>query len=307
MRFELIVLGSSAAAPAYGRFCSGQLLCLERYHVLIDCGEGTQMQLQKTGEGLGKLSYIFITHLHGDHYFGLPGLLTSLALSGRKKPLTIVSPPGLKDRLSVLLEYDQYPSPFPIEFIEHHADSPSVLLENKTFSLTAFPLDHRVATNGYLIKELPRQPNIKKTAIEQYDIPFQQIPGIKAGGDFTTAEGELIPHEELTTPATPARAFAYCSDTRFKPELASWLQGVDFLYHEATFIHDDLDRAIETGHSTAKQAAEMAKLCNARQLLIGHFSARHSNLNPLLDEARSIFPKTSLARELEHHCISSQA
>lgn len=303
MRFELIVLGTSAAAPAYGRHCSGQLLCLERQYFLIDCGEGTQYQLQRAGEGLGRLSHVLISHLHGDHYFGLPGLLTSLALGGRQKELTIVSPPGLRERMIALLEYDRYPPPFPIVFQEIRCTSPTEIFADTRLEVIGFPLDHRIETNGYLIREKPRPANMRKDAIEAYDIPYQRMNEIKAGGDFLTPDGRLIPHAELTTPPPPPRSYAHCSDTRYLPGLTSLLAGVDLLYHEATFLHEELERARETGHTTARQAGQLASACGVGRLLIGHFSARYPNLEPILSEARAEFAATSLARELEHHHI----
>ncbi|PHI20013.1 ribonuclease [Lewinellaceae bacterium SD302] len=304
MRFELIVLGSSAAVPALGRHCSGQLLCLESSNVLFDCGEATQQQLQRTGESPGRLDLILITHLHGDHYFGLPGLLTSMALAGRKAPLVIVSPPGLRDRMAVLLEYDKYAPPFNIDFIEIHCEEPTVLIDLPAFTVTGFPLDHRIKTNGYLLREKQRPANILPEKIKEFSIPYKQIPGIKAGDSFLTNDGRTIPHEELTRPASPPRAFAYCSDTLFKPELAKVIRGVDLLYHEATFLHEDLEKALKTNHSTALQAGEMASLAKTKQLLIGHFSARYHDLEPLRMEAAEKFRNTHLARELYHYPVA---
>lgn len=298
MRFELIVLGSSAAVPALGRHCSGQLLCLERSHVLFDCGEGTQMQLQKTGESPSRLDLILISHLHGDHYFGLPGLLTSMALAGRKSPLTIVSPPGLKARMALLLEYDKAAPPFSVDFIEIESESPTVVVERPGFTVTAFPLQHRIATNGYLLREQKRPANILADMIAAHDIPYQKIPGIKAGDDFETASGKVIPNAELTRPAPPPRSFAYCSDTMYQPNLAKLLHGVDLLYHEATFLHEDLEKAVKTQHTTALQAGQMAAAAEVGELLIGHFSARYRVLERLREEAATAFERVKLAREL---------
>jgi ribonuclease Z len=298
MRFELIVLGTSAALPVAGRYCSGQLLCMDTEYVLIDCGEGTQQQLQRVGEGLGKLQHILITHLHGDHYFGLPGLLTSMALGGRTQPLTIVSPPGLKQRISGLLEYDHYQPPFPLEFIERHCAEPTELLQLKGCSINGFPLQHRVPTNGYLIREHMRPRNMDKTAIDNYQIPYQAMPDIKAGADYQMPGGELIPNALLTLDPPAPRSFAYCSDTAYFEPLAEMVGAVDLLYHEATFLHAELERAELTGHSTARQAAMIARSAAVGQLLIGHFSARYADLLEFETEAKAIFPNTRLAKEL---------
>lgn len=298
MRFELIVLGTSAALPVSGRYCSGQLLCLDTEYVLIDCGEGIQQQLQRVGEGLGKLRHILITHLHGDHYFGLPGLLTSMALSGRTQPLTIVSPPGLEQRISGLLEYDHYQPPFPLEFIERHCTQPTELLQLNSCSISGFPLRHRVPTNGYLIREHLRPRNMDKSAIDKYQLPYRAMPAIKAGADYQKPDGELIPNARMTLDPPAPRSFAYCSDTAYFEPLAEIVGAVDLLYHEATFLHAELDRAELTGHSTARQAAMIARSAKVGQLLIGHFSARYPDLLAFETEAKAIFPNTRLAKEL---------
>lgn len=298
MRFELTVLGTSAAVPAYGRLCSGQLLRTEREDFLIDCGEGIQIQLQLVGVGHGRISLILISHLHGDHYFGLPGLLTSWMLNGRQEPLTIISPPGLRERISPLLELGKYPPPFEIEFREIAAVEKQPIWESKSIEIMAFPLRHRLPTNGYLIRETLAQPNIRKSAITAYQIPHQQIREIKAGGDFITETGQKIPHLELVTPPPIPRSYAYCSDTRYFPGLAEWVRGVDLLYHEATFLHEDLEHAERTMHSTAREAAELAKLAEASTLVIGHFSARYPRVQLLEDEARRVFTSTYAAKEL---------
>ncbi|MEM6394998.1 MAG: ribonuclease Z [Bacteroidota bacterium] len=327
MRFELLVLGSSAALPTAERFCSGHLLRVASTHVLIDCGEGTLRQLQAAGAGYGRISLVLITHLHGDHYFGLPGLLTSFSLNDRKKPLTIVSPPGLKDRIAPLIETGNYSMPFDIDFIELALPQVGMFLEDSDPRLSAsstkvgidtfpkslfthgdlnisyFPLEHRVPTAGYLLTETQKLPNIIPEQIARFQIPYTQIRDIKAGADFQTESGEVIPHEDLVTPAPEPRSFAYCSDTRYTPQLAEWVEGVDLLYHEATFLHELVDRAEYTKHSTAREAAQIAKAAQVGKLLIGHFSSRYPNSEILVDEARAVFPETFAARELERHVV----
>jgi ribonuclease Z len=246
--------------------------------VLIDCGEGTQLRLQEAGVGLGRVRHILISHLHGDHYFGLPGLITSQALQSRSVPLTVVSPPGLRDKLASLLELDRYRLPFELDFVEHAATDFSYLLDSGELRISTFPLRHRIATNGYRIEEHPRQPNIRKDQLERYGIPYTAIPGIKAGDDFVTASGERIPPTELLAPASAPRSYAYCSDTVYFPELA--------------------DEARKKGHATAREAAEIARAANAGQLILGHFSTRYSNVDAHEAEARTIFPNSFAARDL---------
>jgi ribonuclease Z len=298
MRFEVTILGTSGALPAYGRHCSGVFLRTEHEDVLIDCGEGTQMQLRAAGLNLGRTSTILITHLHGDHYFGLPGLLTSLALYDRQAPLTIVSPPHLRPRLAPLLELDRFNMPFPLEFRECTATDLEPLLSLKSLDIFAFPLRHRIETNGYLIREKERPPNIIKEKIEAYSIPWPSIKAIKEGGDFVLVNGQRIPHEELTTPAAPARSLAYCSDTLYFPELASYVHGADLLYHEATFLQDLEEDAHAKGHATAREAAMTAKAAGVGKLIMGHFSSRYPDVSAHEEEAREIFPNSFAAKDL---------
>ncbi|MCB0635801.1 MAG: ribonuclease, partial [Lewinella sp.] len=241
---------------------------------------------------------IFITHLHGDHIYGLPGLLTSWALNQRDQPLTIFSPPGLEDMLTAIWQHSFVVLPFPIHFVEiDPAGAPTTVWRSDLLEVTALPLDHRVPAVGYLFREPPRPRTMRGDAIETFGIPFQQIPAIKAGADFATADGRLILNRELTTEPPPSRALAYCSDTRFVPALAPLLQGVDLLVHEATFLHEMAEHAQVSGHSTARQAAELAKLAGAGRLVLTHFSPRYGDLKPLLAEARAIFSATDLAAE----------
>ncbi|WP_168797446.1 ribonuclease Z [Neolewinella litorea] len=298
MRFGLTILGSNGAVPSASRYASGHLLHSESTDVLVDCGEGTQLRLQAAGASVGRISLILISHLHGDHYFGLPGLLTSLALSGRTAPLRILSPPGLRDRLAPLLELDRYGMPFPLEFIEHAADDMTLVAEVGELEVYAFPLRHRIVTNGYLLREKPRPATILKDMIEAHSIPYAAIPTIKQGSGYTTAEGRFIPHGELTAPAPPPRSYAYCSDTLYFPELSNYVQGVDLLYHEATFLHDMAVEAAEKGHATAHQAALVARNADVGQLILGHFSARYRNVDEHEREARAVFPASTAARDL---------
>ncbi len=261
------------------------------------------MRLQEAGLGMARCNLILITHLHGDHYFGLPGLLTSLALNGRTAPLRIISPPGLRDRLEPLLELDRYGLPFEVTFESLAASDRIEVTQVGDVVIEAFPLQHRITTNGYLIRELRREANIVKEAIERYQIPWQSIAGIKSGEDFVTTEGKRIPHQEITVPAPPPRSYAYCSDTLYFPRLAEWVRGVNLLYHEATFLHEMAAEARERGHSTAREAAMIAREAAVGRLIIGHFSARYPATNDHEQEARAVFPNSHAVRDLYRYTI----
>ncbi|MEO0735051.1 MAG: ribonuclease Z, partial [Bacteroidota bacterium] len=298
LRFELTLLGTSAALPTANRFASAALLRSEKTSVLLDCGEGTQIRLQQAGLGLGKCAHILLTHLHGDHYFGLPGLLSSLALNGRTKPLTIVSPEPIEPRLRVLFEGAHFPFPFELRFVVIAATEPTRLEDSGELEVTAFPLRHRVPTNGYLLREKARQGNIRKEKLAEYAIPWQAIAAIKTGGDFTQPNGTVVPHEELVTEALPSRAYAHCSDTLYFPELAEYIRGVDLVYHEATFLHDLLEDAIQKGHATALQAGMVARDAGAKTLVLGHFSTRYADGRAHEAEAKTVFANTYAGEDL---------
>ncbi|NJC25346.1 ribonuclease Z [Neolewinella antarctica] len=304
MKFEVTILGTAGAVPSHGRFCSGVVLRTETTDILIDCGEGTQMQLQNAGIGMGKCKLILITHLHGDHYFGLPGLLSSLALSGRTEPLLIISPLHLRPRINALFELDRYPMPYAVTFQTYLATEFAPVVTIDDLEVFAFPLQHRTPTNGYLVREAVRQPNIIKDRVARYAIPWQDIAAIKAGADYTTPAGELIQNDELIVAPAPPRSFAYCSDTIYFPELADYVKGVDLLYHEATFLADMEADARKKGHATAAQAATIARDAGAGQLVMGHFSSRYSDVSAHQEEARAIFPNSFAARDLNQFGVS---
>jgi ribonuclease Z len=294
MNFELRILGSNAATPAHGRHLSAQVLTIGTESFLIDCGEGTQFQMLKFQVKRNKINHIFISHLHGDHIFGLIGLLMSYDLNGRTNPLHIYSPAGLQAIIDIQLNNE--PS-FPLQF---HVTDPrvsTVLFENKRVEVRSIPLVHRAPCHGFLFTEKPQQPNMIKEKIAAYQIPYQAIPSIKNGADYTLEDGTVIPHQELTKAAAAARKFAYCSDTMYSEAILPIIKGVDILYHEATFMHDLLPQAEKTMHSTAQQAASIAKQAKVKQLILGHFSSRYDNLEPLLEEAKAVFEASALVEE----------
>ncbi|QEC53334.1 ribonuclease Z [Anseongella ginsenosidimutans] len=297
MKFQLTILGSSSATPVRNRFPSSQLLNINEKLFLIDCGEATQIQLLRYGLKASRIDHIFISHMHGDHYFGLPGLLSTLHLNGRVKPLYLYGPPELMEIISLTLTHSQTRLRYPLEFYPVDPSEPGQIFENAEITVETIIMNHRIPCTGFLFREKARLPNIAREKIQEYEIPTQAIADIKQGADFTLPNGILIPNRELTIPPRPSRAFAYCADTLVKPDIVSQIKTVDLLYHEATFMNEMLDRANETFHSTAAQAAAIALEAKVKKLVIGHFSARYRELSPLLTEARAVFPATELAKE----------
>jgi len=299
--FSVQILGSNSALPAYNRHPTSQLLNVNNQYYLIDCGEGTQMQLRRYGLKMQRIKVIFISHLHGDHYFGLIGLLNSFHLLGRKAGLTIVCPEGLKQILELQMDAANGKLQYPISYIftDHIGDShePKLVFSDNHVKVEAFPLKHRVLCCGFMFKETKKLPAFKAELMERYKIPIAAIPGIKHGDDFETEDGQVISNKDLTIPSPEPRTYAYCTDTAPLPHLSDFLKGVNLLYHEATFTEELRSRAKQTFHSTAKQAAEIALQSEVRQLIIGHFSARYKTLEALLQEARETFEQTELAEE----------
>lgn len=303
MVFEVSILGTSSALPTSTRYPSAHVLNVHERFFLIDCGEGTQMRLREMRIRMGKIHDIFISHTHGDHVFGLYGLLSTLNLTGRKFPLNIYAPDGFGNiLLSHLSDFDIHLQ-FDIRFIPLRGKDPSLIYENNFLTVTAFPLKHRVPTFGFLFREklLPR--NIKKESIAKYIIPLTAIHSIKAGNDFCSYEGDIIPNSELTTDPPAPRSYAYCSDTAWFSRLPSFVKGVDTLYHEATFGADKKDLAHQTGHSTSLEAASVAVEAGAGKLILGHFSARYKSVDQLVEEARQLFPETIAAVDGETYTV----
>lgn len=255
------------------------------------------MQLGKYRLHSGRIDRIFISHLHGDHCFGLIGLLTSFALSDRDRPLEVYSPPGLREMIEVQLRMTASRLPFVVNFVEVTVGDLEVLVEEEAFEVLAFPLRHRIPTLGYLFRERPAPRRIRPEKIEEYGLDFLQIRAIKSGADLSLPGGSMVPNAELTYPSSPPRSFAYCSDTAFEPRIAEFANGVDLLFHESTFCSDRADRAAETQHATAAQAAQIARLAGAGRLLLGHFSSRYEDATVFLQEAQAIFPRSELTWE----------
>jgi ribonuclease Z len=289
--FELTILGSSSALPTSKRFPAAHLLQVDERFFLIDCGEGTQIQLRKFGINPSRIHHIFISHLHGDHVFGLFGLLSTMGMMGRTVTLQLHGPEKLA---AVLNDHLKYFGPLPFQLSIHspakRADLP--FFEDDKITVRAIPLKHRTETFGYLFREKQKPLNLRKEAISEYNLGIADRVRVKEGADFKLPDGTIIPNRELTLPPYRPRSYAYISDSRFDPDLIPLVKGVDLLYHEATFSGRDERLAKETFHSTAPQAATIAKEAGAGKLLIGHFSSRYKDLTVLVEEAREIFMQT---------------
>ncbi len=296
-RFEVLLLGTGAALPDRGRHPSAQVLRYEECYYLIDCGEGTQMRLSDCKAPKQKLNQIFISHLHGDHVYGLIGLLTSYTLFNRQTPLDIYAPEGLEEMIAVQLRWSQCALSYPITYHVVDTERHYLLFEDRYLQVYSLPLSHRIPTSGFLFCEKPRPLNIRAEKIEEYGLDFTQIKQAKSGQDVLLSDGRLIPHTELTHPPAPQRRYAYCSDTAFDERLPGLIQGVDLLYHESTFDNSHELEASISRHSTAAQAAEIARRADAKQLLLGHFSPRYPDEGLLEAEARVVFRDSKAGRE----------
>lgn len=297
MKFEVTILGSSSATPVYNRNPTSQLLnCNEKFY-LIDCGEGTQQQLIKYGIKASKIDHIFISHLHGDHYFGLIGLLSSMHLNGRTKPMKLFGPEPLIDILNLQFKHSDTNLKFPIEFTAIQADVPALIFENNDLSVETIILNHRIPCTGFKFREKKRLRKLLVEKLEADKVPLEYYPLLKRGVDLNLPNGSLILNTDYTIDSNEPKSYGYCSDTLADGSYLSSIQDCTVLYHEATFLHDLLERAIFTHHTTALQAAEIAANTRAGKLLIGHFSSRYKTLQPLLEEAAAVFPNTELALE----------
>jgi ribonuclease Z len=264
---------------------------------MLDCAEGTQMALRRSRLSFSHLQAIFLTHLHGDHVFGLIGMLSTFGLLGRLQDLHIYGPQDLQRIFQPQIDYFCADSPYKIFLHEIDTKAPQTIYEDRSVSISTIPLKHRIPCCGYLFQEKPTSRHIRRDAIDFYNIPISQINNIKAGMDWMTEDGTLVPNERLTTPPDPVRSYAYCTDTAYQPQLAELLQNVTCLYHEGTFAQEHALLAKKTFHSTAAQAAQIALDAHAKQLVLGHFSARYKSDDVLLHEAQQIFPNTILAED----------
>ena len=297
MSFEVTILGSSSAAPVYNRHPSSQVLNIREKLFLIDCGEGTQIQMMRYKIKHNRIRHIFISHLHGDHYLGLMGLLSTMNLQGRTTELHLYAQDDLMDLIETQLRLSNTVLRYNLIFHPTKYYLDEVILEDEDVTVRTVILNHRIPCTGFVFKEKPKPRKLLINKIQRENVPFEFYPKLKAGEDYMDNSGRVISNEELTTPAPDPLSYAYCSDTIFDESIISSISGVDMLYHESTFMHEHQQRAKDTYHSTSVQAAIIAKKAAVKKLLIGHFSARYRNLEPMLDEARQVFENTELAIE----------
>lgn len=296
-KFEINILGCGSALPTSRHFPTSQIINVRDKLFMVDCGEGAQMQFRKSRLKFSRLNHIFISHLHGDHCFGLPGLISTLGMLGRTAELCIHAPKDAEKIFAPLLDFFCKNLPYKVTFKEFETKQSAIIYEDRSITVQTIPLKHRIPCCGFLFAEKQRPNHIIRDMIDFYEVPVYELNRIKNGMDYTTPEGEVIPNNRLTRPSEPPRKYAYCSDTIYMKQLAEQMQGVDLLFHEATFAEEDLPRAKETYHTTASQAAELAANAQVKKLVIGHFSARYDDESVLLNEAASIFPNTILAKE----------
>ncbi|WP_291725546.1 ribonuclease Z [Bernardetia sp.] len=297
MVFELTILGTNAAIPAYGRFPTSQVLCVNHRYYLIDCGEGTQIQLFRYKIKINKIHAIFISHLHGDHYLGLMGLLNTMNLRGRTEPLYLHAPKGLQEIITVQLKYSYSVLGYPIYFIETNQEESVLIFEDEKVTVHTIPLLHRIPCCGFLFREKAKDRNLMKEKIPT-DLSIAGRIALKKGED-AIYQDKILKNEDYTYLPNKRRSYAFCSDTIYLPSLVETIKNVDLLYHEATFTHVHEKRAAQTFHSTGEQAAKIAQQADVKRLVLGHFSTRYHDLTPLLEEAKTVFPNSFLAIEGE--------
>ena len=282
--FELIILGCSSATPTSSRNPSAQLLNIAERFFLIDCGEATQIQLRRYKLKFQRINHIFISHLHGDHYLGLPGLLSSMHLLGRTNDLHLYCPPELEEIIQMQFKHSQTFLKFKIIYHAHNYINNDLIFEDTKVEVRTILLNHRIPTCGFIFREKPLLANISKDILQKYQIPVEQILAIKKGADYMSPQGSLIANDLLVTRRYKPRSYAFCSDTCYDESIIEYIKGVNLLYHEATFMNDMIARAKETYHTTALQAGTIAQKAEVFQLMIGHYSARYKDLQPLLTE-----------------------
>lgn len=300
MSTYLTILGYNSAIPTVKSAPTAQFLEMEERCFLIDCGEGTQVQLRKAKAKFSKINNIFISHLHGDHVFGLPGLISSFRLLGRETPLHVYGPKGIKEMMETIFRITETHQGFEVVFHELSSKKSEKVFEDNRVEVFTIPLDHRIYCNGYLFKEKPKERHLNMQEISKYpEIEICDYHNLKRGKDIQLSDGYILKNENLTKPAEPSVSYAFCSDTRYLESIIPIIKNVDVLYHEATFLHDLKKMADYTGHTTALEAAKIARKANVKKLILGHFSNRYNDLSVFLNEACEIFPETYLPEQLE--------
>ena len=300
MSTYLTILGYNSAIPTVKSAPTAQFLEMEERCFRIDCGEGTQVQLRKAKAKFSKINHIFISHLHGDHVFGLPGLISSFRLLGRETPLHVYGPKGIKEMMETIFRITETHQGFEVVFHELSSKKSEKVFEDNRVEVFTIPLDHRIYCNGYLFKEKPKERHLNMQEISKYpEIEICDYHNLKRGKNIQLSDGYILKNENLTKPAEPSVSYAFCSDTRYLESIIPIIKNVDVLYHEATFLHDLKKMADYTGHSTALEAAKIARKANVKKLILGHFSNRYNDLSVFLNEACEIFPETYLPKQLE--------
>ena len=298
--FRIHILGCGSALPTTRHFSSMQVVECRGKLFMIDCGEGAQLQLRRSSLSFERLGHIFISHIHGDHCFGLIGLISTFGLLGRHATLHVHAPAALGPMLQAQLDlFFNYDIGYSVEFHPIDTTQSAIIFEDHSLTVQTIPLDHRMPCAGFLFREKPTLPHIRREAIDMYGIPTSQINNIKAGHDYTLPDGTVVKHEQLVTPPDAPRSYAYCSDTRYMPQLHQAVMGVDTLYHESTYADDKADGAEKYYHSTARQAATVARDAHVGKLLLGHYSARYSDESILLSQAREVFDRVYLTDEMD--------
>lgn len=296
----LTILGFNSAIPTINSAPTAQFLEMEERHFLIDCGEGTQVQLRKAKARFSKINHIFISHLHGDHCFGLPGLIASFRLLGRETPLHIYGPKGIKEMLETVFRLTETHKGFEVVYHELDKNYSEKIFEDNRVEVYTIPLDHRIYCNGYLFREKPKERHLNMQEISKYpEIETCDYHNLKLGKDFVLSDGYILKNEVLTKEPSKSVSYAFCSDTRYFESIVPVIENVDVLYHEATFLHDLKEMADYTGHTTALEAARIARKANVGKLILGHFSNRYGDLSVFTNEAREVFPNTFLPKQLE--------
>ena len=300
MSTYLTILGFNSAIPTVNSAPTAQLLEMEERHFLIDCGEGTQVQLRKAKTRFSKINHIFISHLHGDHCFGLPGLIASFRLLGREVPLHIYGPKGIEEMLETIFRLTETHKGFEVIYRELDKDFSEKIYEDNRIEVHTIPLNHRIYCNGYLFREKPKERHLNMQEISKYpEIETCDYHNLKLGKDFVLNDGYVLKNEVLTKEPTKSVSYAFCSDTKYSEEIIPIIEGVDLLYHEATFLHELKEMADYTGHTTALEAARIARKANVGKLILGHFSNRYGDLSVFTNEAREVFANSFLPKQLE--------
>ena len=296
-KFDVHILGCGSAIPTGRHLPTTQVVNFRDKLFMIDCGEGAQLQFRKQRLKFSRLVSVFISHLHGDHCFGLVGIISTMNLLGRTAQLHLYLPLGGTEVLKPVIDYFNREMTYEVVYHEHDTRKQEVIYEDRSLTVETIPLCHRIPCCGFLFKEKPNPRHINREMVDFWKVPLYELERLRRGEDFVTPDGTVVPNERLTKPADPSRTYAYCSDTAFHPAVAAQVLGVDVLYHEATFGEDNRNRAKETFHSTARDAAEIARRARVKKLVIGHFSARYEDESSLLREAEEVFPQTVLAKE----------